>query len=203
MANEPVVFVVDDDAAVRRFLEGLIKSVGLQVTSCASAREFFDAYKPGSSGCILLDIRMPRISGLEMQKMLNERNIDLPVIILTGHGDMDIAVHAMKAGAVDFIQKPFNKELLLDRIQKTVEENLHSRMSSDNRTHIAGRLGLLSPRERQVLDLLVSGKTNKGTADQLRISERTVETHRAKVMEKMQAKSFVDLIKMAASWEVH
>ena len=162
----------------------------------------FDAYKPGSLGCILLDIRMPRISGLEMQKMLNEKNIDLPVIILTGHGDMDIAVHAMKAGAVDFIQKPFNKELLLDRIQKTVEENLRSSITSGNRTDIAKRLGLLSPRERQVLDLLVSGKTNKGTAEQLQISERTVETHRANVMEKMQAKSFVDLIKMAASWDV-
>jgi len=201
MTAGATVFVVDDDKAVRRFLEGLITSVGLQVTSCASAQEFFDAYEPSSKGCILLDIRMPGTSGLEMQKMLKEKNIDLPVIILTGHGDVQIAVHAMKAGAVDFIEKPFNNELLLDRIQRTVNENLRSSTSSVNPTHIAERLGLLTPRERQVLDLVVTGKTNKGVARQLWISERTVEIHRARVMEKMQAKSLAELVKMAVSLE--
>ena len=199
MTAEVTVFVVDDDKAVRRFLEGLIKSVGLRVTSCASAQEFFDAYEPGSQGCILLDIRMPGTSGLEMQKMLKEKDIDLPVIILTGHGDVQIAVHAMKAGAVDFIEKPFNNELLLDRIQRTVDDNLRSSMSSANRSRIAERLEILTPRERQVLDLVVAGETNKGVARQLRISERTVEIHRAKVMEKMQAKSLAELVKMATT----
>ena len=203
MNPEATVFVVDDDEAVRSFVEDLIRSVGLQVTSCASAEEFFDAYEPGAQGCILLDIRMPGTSGLEMQKMLNENNIDLPVIILTGHGDLQIAVHAMKAGAVDFIEKPFNNELLLDRIQRTVEDNLRSNTSTVKKTQIAERLEHLTPRERQVLDLVVSGKTNKGVARQLRISERTVEIHRAKAMEKMQAKSLADLVKMAAVLEIH
>jgi len=198
MKTEATVFVVDDDKAVRRFLEGLITSVGLRVKSCASAREFFDTYEQGSRGCILLDIRMPGTSGLEIQKMLKERDIDLPVIILTGHGDVQIAVHAMKAGAVDFIEKPFNNELLLDRIQTTVEQSLRSSTGSVDRTRIAERIELLTPRERQVLDLVVAGETNKGVARQLLISERTVEIHRAKVMAKMRAKSLAELVKMAA-----
>ena len=201
MNPEATVYIVDDDKAVRRFLEGLIKSVGLKVTSCASAREFFDIYEPCSQGCILLDIRMPGTSGLEMQKMLNENKISLPVIILTGHGDVQIAVHAMKAGAVDFIEKPFNNELLLDRIQTTVEQSLRSSTCGVDRTRIAERIELLTPRERQVLDLVVAGETNKGVARQLRISERTVEIHRAKVMAKMKAKSLAELVKMAASLE--
>jgi FixJ family two-component response regulator len=198
MTAEATVFVVDDDKAVRRFLEGLIASVGLGVRSCASAQEFFDACEPGSRGCILLDIRMPGTSGLEMQKMLKEKKIDLPVIILTGHGDVQIAVHAMKAGAVDFIEKPFNNELLLDRVQKTVEESLRSSASNASRGRLAERLRLLTPREHQVLDLVVAGETNKGVARQLRISERTVEIHRARVMDKMQAKSLAELVRMAA-----
>ena len=199
MKTEATVFVVDDDKAVRRFLEGLITSVGLRVKSCASAREFFDTYEQGSRGCILLDIRMPGTSGLEIQKMLKERDIDLPVIILTGHGDVQIAVHAMKAGAVDFIEKPFNNELLLDRIQTTVEQSLRSSTGSVDRTRIAERIELLTPRERQVLDLVVAGETNKGVARQLLISERTVEIHRAKVMAKMRAKSLAELVRMAAT----
>lgn len=201
MKPDTTVFVVDDDKAVRRFLEGLIGSVGLRVRTCASAREFFEAYEPGLHGCILLDIRMPGMSGLEMQKMLKKENIDLPVIILTGHGDVQIAVHAMKAGAVDFIEKPFNNELLLDRIQTTVNESLRSSMGRVSRARVEEQFERLTPRERQVLDLVVSGNTNKGVARQLRISERTVEIHRAKVMEKMQAKSLAELVKMAAILE--
>lgn len=203
MKAEATVFVVDDDEAVRRFLEGLIASVGLRVKSCGSADEFFDAYEPGSRGCILLDIRMPGVSGLELQRMLKKKNIDLPVIILTGHGDVQIAVHAMKAGAVDFIEKPFNNELLLDSIQRTVDENLRASVSSINLAYVADLLEHLTPREREVLDLVVAGQTNKGVARHLQISERTVEIHRAKVMEKMQARSLAELVRMTALMEGH
>lgn len=201
MNAEATVFVVDDDKAVRRFLEGLIASVGLQVKSCGSADEFFDAYKPGSRGCILLDIRMPGVSGLEMQKMLKKKNIDLPVIILTGHGDVQIAVHAMKAGAIDFVEKPFNNELLLDSIQRAVDENLRASINTVNRAHVGELLEHLTPREREVLELVVAGQTNKGVARHLQISERTVEIHRAKVMEKMQARSLAELVRMTALLE--
>lgn len=202
MTPEPTVFVVDDDHAVRRFLCGLIASVDLRVEAYASAREFLDAYEPGRPGCLLLDIRMPGMSGLELQKELAERAIDLPVIILTGHGDVQLAVHAMKAGAVDFIEKPFNNELLLDRVQNAVAESVEADSTRVRRDQIMGRVDLLTPRERQVLDMVVAGETNKGIARRLDISEKTVEIHRAKVMEKMQAKSLADLVKMVAIVEI-
>ena len=196
MTPEPTVFVVDDDQAVRRFLCGLIASVDLRVEAYASAREFLDAYEPGRPGCLLLDIRMPGMSGLELQKELAQRTIDLPVIILTGHGDVQVAVHAMKAGALDFIEKPFNNELLLDRIQKAVAKSVDAGSTRVRRDKIMGRVELLTPRERQVLDMVVAGETNKGVARRLDISERTVEIHRSNAMAKMQAKSLVDLVKM-------
>ncbi len=160
MTPEPTVFVVDDDHAVRRFLCGLIASVDLRVEAYASAREFLDAYEPGRPGCLLLDIRMPGMSGLELQKELAERAIGLPVIILTGHGNVQVAVHAMKAGAVDFIEKPFNNELLLDRIQKAVAKSVDAGSTRVKRDQIMGRVELLTPRERQVLDMVVAGETN-------------------------------------------
>ena len=202
MNPEPTVFVVDDDEAVRRFLNGLIASVGLKVETYASAQEFLDAHEPGRPGCLLLDIRMPGMSGLELQKVLVERNIRIPVIILTGHGDVQVAVHAMKAGAVDFIEKPFNNELLLDRIQKAVAESVQADTSRVKRVEIARRMDLLTPREHQVLDMVADGKTNKAIARRLDISEKTVEIHRAHVMEKMQAKSLADLVKMVAMVEL-
>ncbi len=202
MTPEPTVFVVDDDQAVRRFLCGLIASVDLRVEAYASAREFLDAYEPGRPGCLLLDIRMPGMSGLELQKELAERAIGLPVIILTGHGDVQVAVHAMKAGAVDFIEKPFNNELLLDRVQNAVAESVEADSTRVRRDQIMGRVELLTPRERQVLDMVVAGETNKGIGRRLDISDKTVEIHRAKVMEKMQAKSLADLVKMVAIVEI-
>ena len=198
MTREPTVFVVDDDEAVRRFLGGLIASVGLRVEAYASAREFLDAFEPGAPGCLLLDIRMPGMSGLELQKELAEREVRLPVIILTGHGDVQVAVHAMKAGAVDFIEKPFNNELLLDRIQKAVAESVEADGVRVQHDEITSRIKLLTPRERQVMDLVVAGETNKGVARRLDISEKTVEIHRAKTMEKMRAKSLADLVKMVS-----
>ncbi len=197
MTSEPTVFVVDDDAAVRRFLRGLITSVELRVEVFASAREFIDAYQPGWTGCLLLDIRMPGMSGLELQKELAARSITLPVIFLTGHGDVQVAVHAMKAGAVDFIEKPFNNELLLDRIQRVVLSGVDADRDRAKSAEISDRMEQLTPRERQVMAIVVAGETNKGIARRLEISERTVEIHRAKVMEKMKAKSLVDLVKMA------
>lgn len=195
---EPVVFIVDDDDAVRRFLSGLIESVELPVEAYASARDFLAAYEPGRPGCLVLDVRMPGMSGLELQRELAERAIDLPVIVLTGHGNVQVAVHAMKAGAVDFVEKPFDNELLLDRIQKAVAESVRADGERVKRNEIAKRMRLLSPRERQVLDLVVAGETNKGVARHLDISERTVEIHRANVMRKMRAGSLADLVLMAA-----
>ena len=197
MTPEPTVFIVDDDDAVRRFLSGLIESVELRVEAFGSARYFLEAYEPGRPGCLVLDVRMPGMSGLELQRALADQAIDLPVIILTGHGNVQLAVHAMKAGAIDFVEKPFDNELLLDRIQKAVAENVRAGSERIKRIEITERMQLLTPREREVLDLVVAGQTNKGVARHLDISEKTVEIHRANVMRKMQAKSLPDLVKMA------
>ena len=202
MTTEKTVYVVDDDEAVRRFLRGLIGSIGLGVKAYASAQEFLDGYEAGSPGCLLLDIRMPDMSGLELQAELRKREIDIPVIILTGHGDVKVAVHAMKAGAVDFIEKPFNNELLLHGIQKVIAGSLHASGTRVRRQEILQRVETLTTRERQVLGLVAAGETNKGVARHLGISEKTVEIHRAKVMEKMQAKSLAELVKMAVLLEV-
>ena len=196
MTPEPTVFIVDDDDAVRRFLSGLIESVELRVEAFASARDFLEAYEPGQTGCLVLDVRMPGMSGLELQRELADQAIDLPVIILTGHGNVQLAVHAMQAGAIDFVEKPFDNELLLDRIQKAVAENVRAGSERIKRNEIAERMQLLTPREREVLDLVVAGQTNKGVARHLDISEKTVEIHRANVMRKMQATSLADLVKM-------
>jgi FixJ family two-component response regulator len=199
MTPEPAVFIVDDDAAVRRFLGGLLESVELRVEAYESAQDFLEAYEPGRPGCLVLDVRMPGMSGLELQRELVGRAIDLPVIVLTGHGNVQVAVHAMKAGAVDFIEKPFDNELLLDRIQKAVAESVRATSERVKRNEIAIRLKQLTPRESQVLDLVVSGESNKGVARHLDISERTVEIHRANVMRKMRATSLADLVKLVAS----
>jgi FixJ family two-component response regulator len=188
---------VDDDDAVRRFLSGLIESVELRVEAFASARDFLEAYEPGQPGCLVLDVRMPGMSGLELQTKLADQAIDLPVIILTGHGNVQLAVHAMQAGAIDFVEKPFDNELLLDRIQRAVTENVRAGSERIKRIEITQRMQLLTPREREVLDLVVAGQTNKGVARHLDISEKTVEIHRANVMRKMQVKSLADLVKMA------
>ncbi len=195
--SEPTVFIVDDDDAVRRFLSGLIESVELRVEAFATARDFLDTYEPGRPGCLVLDVRMPGMSGLELQRELVDQAIDLPVIILTGHGNVQLAVHAMQAGALDFVEKPFDNELLLDRIQKAVAESVRARGERIKQDEITQRVQMLTPRERQVLDLVVVGETNKGVARHLDISERTVEIHRANVMRKMHAKTFAELVKMA------
>jgi FixJ family two-component response regulator len=199
MTPEPTVFVIDDDEAVRQFLRSLIASVDLRVEAHASAQAFLDAYQGNSPGCLVLDIRMPGMSGLELQQELNARGIDLPVIVLTGHGNVQVAVHAMKAGAIDFIEKPFNNEILLDRLQKAVAKSVATYGARVKQDQILSHQKRLTPRERQVLDLVVAGESNKHIARHLQISEKTVEIHRANVMEKMQANSLADLVKMVST----
>jgi FixJ family two-component response regulator len=190
------IFVVDDDLAVRDSLKLLLRSVGQAVETYGSAQEFLDAYSEDRPGCLVLDIRMPGMSGLELQQKLNEKHSILPIIFITGHGDVPMAVEAMQAGAVDFIQKPFRDQDLIDRINQALERDSNNRAALGERNDIRKRLETLTPREREVLDLVVHGKANKVIAGDLKLSQRTVEIHRARVMEKMQASSLAHLVRM-------
>ncbi len=201
--HKPTVFVVDDDPAVRDSLRWLLASVDLDVETYASAPEFLDAYDPDKPGCVLVDVRMPGMSGLELQEELASRSTKLPVIIITGHSDVQMAVRAMKGGAFDFIEKPFNDQALLDLVQKALERNRETIEAQVEHEHIQRRFDLLSPRERQVLDLIVSGEPNKRIAFNLGLSEKTVEAHRARVMEKTEAGSLADLVKMVTLLQQH
>lgn len=195
-AATATVYIVDDDEAVRASLDWLISSVNLPVRTFASARAFLDAYRPDEEGCVVVDVRMPGMSGLELQRKLAEKADHMPVIVITGHGDIHMAVDAMKAGAFDFIEKPFDEQLLLDLVQKAVVRSVEAAHDHALREEIARRLDLLTPREREVLDRIMLGEPNKRIALTLGICEKTVEAHRAKVMEKSEAKSIADLIKM-------
>ena len=192
----PTIFVVDDDSAVRDALKLLLRSVGQSVETFGSGQEFLEAYSEDRPGCLVLDIRMPGMSGLELQQKLNERHSILPIIFITGHGDVPMAVEAMQAGAVDFIQKPFRDQDLIDRINQALEKDGNNRAALGERNDIRHRLETLTPREREVLDLVVHGKANKVIAGDLKLSQRTVEIHRARVMEKMQASSLAHLVRM-------
>ena len=196
MTNEPTVFVVDDDEAIRGVLNWLMDSVGLKSESYASGQEFLTAYDPDRTGCLVLDVRMAGMSGLELQSALAQKSADLPIILLTGHGDVQMAVHAMKAGAFDFLEKPFNNQQLLDLVQKALHTHLDSRTGKERRDEIDALLLRLTPREREVFDRVVAGETNKLIAHHLGISIKTVETHRSRVMEKLAARSLADLIRM-------
>jgi FixJ family two-component response regulator len=194
--RSPVVFIVDDDEAVRSSLRLLLKSVGLVPSALGSAREFLDKYDPAQPGCLVLDVRMPEMSGLELQEKLNLQGAVIPVIFITGHGDVPMAVEAMQAGAFDFLQKPFRDQDLIDRIQRALEKDRGNRAALDERGLIRERLESLTPREREVLTLVTSGKPNKIMAADLGVSQRTVEIHRARVMEKMGASSLAQLVRM-------
>lgn len=191
------MYVVDDDAAVRDSLQLLLHSVGLDSQSYATAAEFLDGFDPARPGCLLLDIRLPGMSGLELQERLSSLHMDLPIIFVTAHGDVPMAVEALKAGAVDFIQKPFRDQVLVDKIQRALAANLRRRAEKAAYDRIAARIDSLTPRERQVMDMIVAGKANKVIASELQISQRTVEIHRARVMRKMEAQSLSHLVKMA------
>lgn len=194
--RSPVVFIVDDDEAVRSSLRLLLKSVGLVPVALGSAREFLDKYDPAQPGCLVLDVRMPGMSGIELQETLNRQGAVIPVIFITGHGDVPMAVEAMQAGAFDFLQKPFRDQDLIDRIQRALEKDRTSRAELNERSLIRERLESLTPREREVLTLVTSGKPNKIMAADLGVSQRTVEIHRARVMEKMGASSLAQLVRM-------
>lgn len=195
-ADDQTVFVVDDDAAVRDALGWLIKSVGLKVETFGSAQEFLEKLNPKRAGCVVLDVRMPGMSGLELQERLTQDKVTLPVIIVTGHGDVPMAVRAVKSGAFDFIEKPFNDQVLLDRIQQALKRFVETRKTEEQRSDVDARLRSLTPREREVLGMVVSGNPNKVIASQLGISCRTVEIHRGRVMEKMRASSLSELVRM-------
>ncbi|MBS0578213.1 MAG: response regulator transcription factor [Proteobacteria bacterium] len=199
----PIVFIVDDDEAVRSSLRMLVKSVGLPASVARSAQEFLELYDPAQPGCLVLDVRMPGMSGLELQQQLNLRGAVIPVIFITGHGDIPMAVEAMQHGAFDFLQKPFRDQDLVDRIQRALERDRISRSELAQRTHILERLGTLTPREREVLDLIVRGKANKVMAADLGLSQRTVEIHRAHVMQKMGATSLAQLVRMTIDLRDH
>jgi FixJ family two-component response regulator len=192
-----IVYVVDDDDAVRDSLSMLLRSVNLQVESYASGQDFLDHLRPGVPGCVVLDIRMPRMSGLEVQQKLVETGCVLPVIFITGHGDIPMAVQAIRNGAADFIQKPFRDQDLLDRIHEVLAEHSAQRSVDNHRSELKTRFESLTDREREVMLMVVAGKANKVVALDLNLSQRTVEIHRARVMDKMQARSLADLVKMA------
>jgi FixJ family two-component response regulator len=197
VGQNPTVFVVDDDESVLRSLERLIRSVGLNVETFASAREFLAADRPSWPACLVLDVRMPGMSGLDLQEELIAAGYNMPAIFLTGHGDIPMSVRAMKAGAVDFLQKPFNEQDLLDAIQKAIDKDRRTRQERAELSEIQGRVDSLTPREREVLGLVVKGRLNKQIAYELGLSEKTVKVHRARVMEKMQAESLADLVRLA------
>lgn len=196
MVAEPRVFIVDDVKAVRESIRALVESVGLTAEAYASFPEFLDAYDPDRPGCLVLDVRMPDVSGIDALEKLKAQRTTIPVIIITAYGDVQTAVRAMKAGAVDFLEKPFNNQVLLDRIQRCVVQNSANRLKRLKGEKVLARLALLTPRERQVMDLVVAGKPNRAIAEELGISRRTVEVHRARVMRKMQADTVQTLMRM-------
>jgi RNA polymerase sigma factor (sigma-70 family) len=197
----PTVFVVDDDEEVRSALKLLFESVGLPVICYASALEYLDRFNESLPGCLVVDIRMPGMSGLDMQEKLNELPIHPPVIIITGHGDVPMAVRAVQAGAVDFIEKPFRDQILLDSVHRAIEKDAQKRGEASRLSEIREHLNLLTPREREVLDLVISGMRNKNISEQLGITLSTVEAHRSRVMEKMQADSLSHLMRMMLTLE--
>lgn len=195
-AATQTVYIVDDDQAIRRAMEMLMRSVGLQYEIFNSADDFLADHSNQRAGCLVLDIRMPGLGGLELQEKLIELGSGLPIIFITGHGDVPMAVAAMQKGAVDFIQKPFRDQDLLDRIAEALKTDQERRSEREEKAEVSGRIDKLTKRERQVLDLVVTGKPNKVIAFELGVSQRTVEIHRARVMEKMQARSLADLVRM-------
>ncbi len=191
------IFIVDDDEAIRDSLDVLLKTVDLNTTTFSSGDEFLEAYDPGWEGCILLDIRMPGTSGMEVQKRLVDSGCSMPIIFITGHGDIPMAVEAMHIGAFDFIQKPFRDQDLLDRIDQALTTSDEQEQQSARKKKAQNQFQTLTPREQEVMQFVVHGSANKVIAMDLGVSQRTVEIHRARVMEKMQARSLAELVRMS------
>ncbi len=200
MIENSIVFVVDDDDAVRQSTAWLIESIGLKVVSFSCADDFLKEYN-NENGCIVMDVRMPGMSGLGAQEELTKREIDLPLIFITGHSDVPMAVRTLKRGAFDFIEKPFNDQLLLDAIQKGIKLNSDNVESLSKSETIFNNISSLTPRENQVMARVTEGKANKVIAHELNVSIKTVEVHRARMMEKMAARSVAELVKMTINIE--
>lgn len=195
--SKAIVFVVDDDPSLRESLGSLVRSAGLKFEAFASAQEFLAHPRPNVPGCLVLDVRMPGLSGLDLQQRLTEVNREIPIIFITGHGDVPVSVKAMKAGAVEFLMKPFVNEDLLEAIQRAVKRDQSMREEQALSQELTGRHELLTPREREVMKWVVSGLLNKQIAAELGTSEITVKVHRAQVMQKMKAGSLADLVRMS------
>ena len=194
---KPTVFIVDDDEVIRNTIAQLAEAVDLKAKTFSSAQEFLDSYAPEESGCVILDVRMPGMSGIKLQTRLRDQDIHIPIIFITGHGDVPMAAQAFKNGAVDFIEKPFRNQDLLDQIQEALARDTRFRQKQAIQKAIREKLVLLTQREREVLGLVMAGKANKVIACELGLSQRTVEVHRAGMMEKMQVDSLAELITLA------
>jgi len=197
------VHVVDDNASVRRALKRLLGSVGIESETYASARQFLDADIADVPSCLVLDVRMPRLSGLELQDRLNAAGRRIPIVFITGHGDIAMAVEAMKKGAVDFLPKPFNDQELIDAIHRALAQHERLRDERAEQDEIFVRLERLTPREREVMELVITGRLNKQVAGELGTSEKTIKVHRARVMDKMEAESLAELVRLAARVDIH
>jgi RNA polymerase sigma factor (sigma-70 family) len=196
------VFIIDDDPAMRDSMSFLVQSVGIAVETFSSAQGFLDTYDPERHGCLVLDVRMPGMSGLELQEFLVERGIRAPVIMVTGYGDVPMAVRALKGGAVDFLEKPFTDQELLETINEAVERDYRQRGKDAELAKVKERIARLTPREREVMDLVLDGKPNKAIATELGLSPKTVEVHRSRVMAKMQVGSLAALLQTVLSYRM-
>jgi len=194
---EAIVFIVDDDLSVRRSTDRLIRSAGLKVQTFTSAREFLASPRPEGPACLVLDVRMPGLSGMDLQRELTQSGIHIPIIFITGHGDIPMSVRAMKAGAVEFLTKPFRSRSLLDAVRAAIERDRSAHKARSETGELRKRYDQLTPREREVMALVVAGQLNKQAASELSTTERTIKFHRAHIMEKMGAESLADLVRMA------
>ncbi len=194
---DAVVFVVDDDPSVRRSTERLLRSAGFKVQTFGSAREFLDSHRSEGPGCLVLDVRMPGLSGMDLQRELAQSGIHIPIIFITAHGDIPMSVRAMKAGAAEFLTKPFRGRSLLDAVRAAIERDCSAHKARSETAELHDRYEQLTPREREVMPLITSGMLNKQVAGELATTERTIKFHRAHIMQKMKAQSLADLVRMA------